>query len=172
MPAPHRCQNCGQDFDAPRAYCSRCGAQQLAAKGGKLGSWAVALSIAFLAASIWYFAGVISADRQRRDVPATTTTPAALLSTPTAAAAPTTPAPTRAPTRAPATPSPTPTTPPSVYAPEPAEEDEDEITVYVTRTGAKYHRGSCRYLSRSKIPMPLAEARLGYDPCSVCDPPE
>jgi hypothetical protein len=31
--------------------------------------------------------------------------------------------------------------------------DPATITVYVTGTGAKYHRDGCRYLSRSKIPM-------------------
>jgi hypothetical protein len=50
--------------------------------------------------------------------------------------------------------------------------DAKEITVYVTRTGTKYHRGSCRYLSQSKIPMPLSEAKRSYDPCSVCKPPK
>ena len=30
-----------------------------------------------------------------------------------------------------------------------------EQTVYATRTGKKYHRATCRYLSRSKIPVPL-----------------
>jgi len=38
-------------------------------------------------------------------------------------------------------------------------------TVYVTRTGPKYHRGSCRYLRKSKIPMPLKEAAAGYGAC-------
>lgn len=46
-----------------------------------------------------------------------------------------------------------------------------DITVYVTRTGKKYHRGDCRWLSRSKIPMKLSEARLRYAPCSTCNPP-
>lgn len=44
-------------------------------------------------------------------------------------------------------------------------------TVYVTRTGAKYHRVSCRHLARSSIPMALAEAAKVYGPCSVCRPP-
>jgi micrococcal nuclease len=44
--------------------------------------------------------------------------------------------------------------------------------VYVTRTGAKYHRGHCRYLRRSKIPMKLRDAvAAGYTPCKVCVPP-
>ena len=44
-------------------------------------------------------------------------------------------------------------------------------TVYITRTGAKYHRGSCRYLRQSKIEIDRQEAiRRGYTPCSVCRP--
>jgi hypothetical protein len=45
-------------------------------------------------------------------------------------------------------------------------------TVYITKTGTKYHRGSCQYLSQSKIAISLADAKArGYDPCSVCKPP-
>jgi hypothetical protein len=45
-------------------------------------------------------------------------------------------------------------------------------TVYITRTGEKYHRGSCGYLSQSKIAIALSTAKArGYTPCSVCDPP-
>ena len=43
-------------------------------------------------------------------------------------------------------------------------------TVYITRTGAKYHRGSCRYLRYSKIPITLENAKRSYGPCSVCRP--
>ena len=44
--------------------------------------------------------------------------------------------------------------------------------VYVTRTGTKYHRDGCRYLSQSKIPIKLSEAkRRGLTACSVCRPP-
>jgi hypothetical protein len=46
-----------------------------------------------------------------------------------------------------------------------------EVTVYVTRTGEKYHLAGCRYLRQSRIPMRLGDARRGYSPCSVCDPP-
>jgi endonuclease YncB( thermonuclease family) len=49
--------------------------------------------------------------------------------------------------------------------------EPEEETVYVTRTGAKYHRSSCQYLRRSRIPVSLKEARQSYDPCSVCRPP-
>lgn len=46
-----------------------------------------------------------------------------------------------------------------------------EQTVYITRTGAKYHRGSCRYLSQSKIPVKKSIAiSQGYEPCKVCRP--
>lgn len=45
-------------------------------------------------------------------------------------------------------------------------------TVYVTRTGTKYHRDGCRYLAKSRIPMALADAVSGgYAPCSACRPP-
>ena len=45
-------------------------------------------------------------------------------------------------------------------------------TVYITRTGEKYHRSGCQYLSQSKIAISLADAKArGYTPCSVCDPP-
>lgn len=50
-------------------------------------------------------------------------------------------------------------------------EEKKTIIVYVTRTGAKYHRVGCRYLSRSSIPMSLKDAKLRYSPCSVCNPP-
>jgi len=57
-------------------------------------------------------------------------------------------------------------------APAPPTRPQVEATVYVTRTGEKYHRGSCRYLRRSRIPMSLEDARGGgYTPCSVCRPP-
>lgn len=46
-----------------------------------------------------------------------------------------------------------------------------DVIVYVTRTGKKYHQGSCRYLRRSKIPMKLIDAKARYGPCSVCGPP-
>lgn len=45
--------------------------------------------------------------------------------------------------------------------------------VYVTRTGSKYHRGSCNYLSSSKIEIDLDDAKDdGYSPCSKCNPPK
>lgn len=48
----------------------------------------------------------------------------------------------------------------------------DNSMVYVTRTGACYHSGSCGYLRSSKIPMKLSEAKMRYRPCSRCAPPQ
>ncbi len=57
--------------------------------------------------------------------------------------------------------------------PENKEPEQKEVTVYVTRTGKKYHRAGCRYLSRSEIPISLKDAEAeGYMPCSVCHPPQ
>lgn len=44
-------------------------------------------------------------------------------------------------------------------------------TVYVTKTGSKYHRESCSSLRASKIPMDLARAAARYGPCKICNPP-
>jgi hypothetical protein len=46
-----------------------------------------------------------------------------------------------------------------------------DTLVYATKTGAKYHKASCRHLSRSQIPMTLADASKRYGPCSICKPP-
>lgn len=48
--------------------------------------------------------------------------------------------------------------------------DNKEVTVYVTKTGSKYHRDGCRYLNKSKIPIGLSDAKKSYGPCSVCNP--
>jgi hypothetical protein len=54
-----------------------------------------------------------------------------------------------------------------------AAKDNGDTTVYITRTGAKYHRAGCRSLSRSSIPIQLSEAvAKGYTACRVCRPPE
>lgn len=53
-----------------------------------------------------------------------------------------------------------------------AQTDPVKITVYITRTGKKYHRSGCKYLARSKIPISLQEVKKrGYTPCKVCQPP-
>ncbi len=51
------------------------------------------------------------------------------------------------------------------------ETDDQQITVYVTNTGEKYHRGSCQHLRRSKTPISLSVAKAqGYEACKVCRP--
>ena len=53
------------------------------------------------------------------------------------------------------------------------QENNTEVTVYITKTGKKYHLGNCRYLKKSKIKISLKEAcERGYTPCKVCKPPE
>jgi len=43
--------------------------------------------------------------------------------------------------------------------------------VYITKTGSKYHRGNCRHLKSSKIPISLEKAKSdGYEPCKTCKP--
>lgn len=55
----------------------------------------------------------------------------------------------------------------------PAANNDANVTVYITRTGKKYHNGWCGSLSRSKIPISLAEAKAeGYEPCKKCNPPQ
>lgn len=61
----------------------------------------------------------------------------------------------------------------SASAPTPAPQIyKQETTVYVTRTGSKYHVAGCRYLSKSQIPISLSDAKASYGPCSVCKPPQ
>jgi len=56
--------------------------------------------------------------------------------------------------------------------PAPAPAENKEVMVYITKTGSKYHRAGCRYLSKSSIPISLEDAKArGYTPCSVCGPP-
>lgn len=63
--------------------------------------------------------------------------------------------------------------PPLVHRAFAAQSDPQTQTVYVTRTGKRYHRDGCRYLASSKIPMSLKDAKAkGYTPCKVCRPPE
>lgn len=55
----------------------------------------------------------------------------------------------------------------------PAINNSDNIsyTVYITKTGDCYHRGSCGYLSRSKIAISKSSAlSQGYRACSRCNP--
>ena len=56
--------------------------------------------------------------------------------------------------------------------PEISETAENEITVYITESGTRYHKDGCRYLKKSKIPIELSEAAISYQPCQVCKPPK
>lgn len=48
---------------------------------------------------------------------------------------------------------------------------KNSYTVYITRTGSKYHRAGCRYLRQSQIAIDRnAAINQGYDACSVCNP--
>lgn len=59
---------------------------------------------------------------------------------------------------------------PTVVAPA---NDNQSVTVYITDTGSKYHRDGCRYLKKSKHAISLKDAKAeGYEPCSVCNPPQ
>lgn len=50
-------------------------------------------------------------------------------------------------------------------------EQQKEVTVYITKTGKKYHRDGCRYLSRSKIKTTKKKAvKSGFGACSICKP--
>lgn len=82
-----------------------------------------------------------------------------------------TPIPTLSPTPSP-TPTPTPTLAPISTPIIQNSQDDISVTVYITKTGSKYHRSGCRYLSRSSIPISLSEAKKYYSPCSICDPPQ
>lgn len=44
-------------------------------------------------------------------------------------------------------------------------------TVYITKTGEKYHEKSCHHLSKFSISISLEDAKdRGYTPCKVCKP--
>jgi hypothetical protein len=44
-------------------------------------------------------------------------------------------------------------------------------TVYITKTGKKYHEQTCRYLSSSSIPINVSDAiNRGFSSCSICTP--
>jgi len=68
--------------------------------------------------------------------------------------------------------------PPAVAPPSPVDtaapkSTGDDVVVYATRTGAKYHTAGCRFLAKSSISMTLKEAKAkGLTPCSVCKPPQ
>jgi len=53
-----------------------------------------------------------------------------------------------------------------------AQEDPAKVTVYITKTGEKYHRDGCISLRKSRFAVSLKEAvERGYGPCKICQPP-
>lgn len=53
----------------------------------------------------------------------------------------------------------------------PGQHPTQEVTVYVTNAGEKYHRAGCSSLRQSQRATPLSQARARYTPCSRCNPP-
>ena len=52
-----------------------------------------------------------------------------------------------------------------------ASQAQNNYTVYITKTGEKYHRDGCQYLRQSKIATTKQDAiNAGYTPCSRCNP--
>lgn len=43
-------------------------------------------------------------------------------------------------------------------------------TVYITKTGTKYHTENCYCLKKSKIKKKLSDLK-DYEPCQICCPP-
>ena len=61
------------------------------------------------------------------------------------------------------------TEPGTTLSPENLSDDSDESIVYVTKSGKKYHKAGCSYLSDSSIPITLEQAlQEGKEPCSRC----
>lgn len=51
----------------------------------------------------------------------------------------------------------------------PVADGRTSSVVYLTNTGKKYHRSSCRMLNESKTAIPLDEAKKqGFGPCGLC----
>ena len=58
-----------------------------------------------------------------------------------------------------------------LWGPDPPPASAD-VTVFVTKTGTKYHRAGCRALAKSSTAIRLGEVGGKYQPCAVCDPPK
>ncbi|MBU3187667.1 hypothetical protein [Clostridium estertheticum] len=54
-----------------------------------------------------------------------------------------------------------------------ASSQDQNVIVYASKTGTKYHVDGCSSLSKSKIPISLSDAKSkGLTPCSKCKPPQ
>lgn len=52
-------------------------------------------------------------------------------------------------------------------------ENKEELEVFRTDTGSKYHLGDCSSLKGTKTSIPLEEAKEeGLEPCGICHPPK
>lgn len=49
-------------------------------------------------------------------------------------------------------------------------ENKDDITVYVTKTGKKFHSKNCTYLNGNGIQKKFSEVKNSHTPCSKCNP--
>ena len=59
--------------------------------------------------------------------------------------------------------------PPILRTPTAVAAETKGCTVYITKSGARYHRAGCSSLRKSAIPMSRAEAvRRGLTPCRRC----
>ncbi len=49
--------------------------------------------------------------------------------------------------------------------------EQKDVTVYITKTGEKYHKAGCQYLKKSQIKTTKkAAVKNGYGACKVCKP--
>ncbi len=49
--------------------------------------------------------------------------------------------------------------------------EQKDATVYITKSGEKYHKAGCQYLKKSQIKTTKKEAVMnGYGACKVCKP--
>ncbi len=154
-----KCKKCGNDMDLNAKFCPHCGAK---VKHPLYEKWWFWLIVAFVMLNIFL---AISDDESANNAPDSTPTVETFQPTPSITP---TPVPTIAPTP---TLTPTPTPAPTV-TPTPipiAETGENSITVYVGKTGTKYHSKSCGTLKGKGIPMSLDDAKAsGYTPCQKC----
>lgn len=65
---------------------------------------------------------------------------------------------------------------PSTESPHSADDiaatDPQNLLVYITETGSRYHSNACSYLAKSCIPVEMGTAKRSYSPCSKCRPPQ
>lgn len=57
---------------------------------------------------------------------------------------------------------------PTVQTVQTQEVVKEEVVCYVTTTGSKFHKLTCKSLLKSKIEIKLVDAMLKYEPCKNC----